>query len=141
VEVGVNNNKKIIYIIYPKTVKKIPSNLLAMSELIINGIVDSKNSIITIRINKQTKLVECNDGNLKRILSILLNANKLEDVKNILWSLLHKDIKNNKNSGMLRCYIASSPAEMFSISSGNLRNRLGLTIDTFIKIESIFWFN
>lgn len=106
--VGVKNDRNNFYIIYPHDMKKSSSDLLAMADLIINGIVCSSNDTILININSNAMLVECNDNSLKNIINILLNAKKLDSVKELLRDLLHKDVKNSNNLGILRCHVKNT---------------------------------
>lgn len=84
-------NKKVIYVVYPKSLKAVSMNSLAMSELLLNELVFSQNKRVKFHVNNNSRLIECNDSKVKKILDLLLKAGKLPVVKNQIMELIHKD--------------------------------------------------
>lgn len=84
-------NKKVIYIVYPKSLQTVSMNSLAMSELLLNELIFSQNKHVKFHVNNNSRLIECNDSKVKKILDLLFKAGKLTVVKNQIMELIHKD--------------------------------------------------
>lgn len=100
-------NKKVVYVVYPNSLKAVSMNTLAMSELLINQFIFSKNQKIRFHVNNRMQLIECNEPQIKITLYLLLKSGKLPDVKSQILKLLHKDSSSTQSLGILKFLIDS----------------------------------
>lgn len=105
-------SKKVIYVVYPKTLKTVSMSKLAMSELLLNELVLSQNTEIKFHVNNKLRLIECNDPKVKKILDLLLKSGKLPAVKTQLLELIHKDHCGNETLGRLKFFIDNKQTDL-----------------------------
>ena len=105
-------NKKAIYIVYPDSLKIVSMNNVAMSELLLNELILSKNEKIKFHVNNKIRLIECNDRKIKQILDLLLKAGKLPSVKKQLLELIHKNQYDDSTLGRLKFLIENKQIDL-----------------------------
>lgn len=95
-------SKKIIYVVYPNSLKIVSMNNLAMTELLSSELIFSKNKSIKFHVNNKLRLIECNDSDIKKILDLFLKSGKLPAVRAQLLELIHKENCSGSILGKLK---------------------------------------